>query len=102
MGGLRGDDRGVAGLIRDDGLDDNLGLVGAGLDVGVGDRQLSGYEGPAPVPKVPVECGVGVAQVLAGVVQSDGEGNGPVLDEAQVPRHDVVHLVQRDGEGNLI
>jgi hypothetical protein len=35
-------------------------------------------------------------------VQGDGEGDGPVLDEAQVAGHDVVHLVQRDGEGDLI
>lgn len=102
MRGRRGDGRRVAGLIGDDGLDDHLGLVQARLDVGVGDGQLSGYEGSALVPKVPVEGGVGVAQVLAGVVQSDGERDGPVLDESQVPRHDVVHLVQGDGEGNLI
>ena len=91
---LRGSDRGVAGLVRDDGLDHHLGLVGAGLDVGVGHRQLSGDQGPALVPEVPVEGGVGGAQVLAGVMQGDGEGDGAVLDEAQVASHDVVHLVQ--------
>ena len=92
--GLRGDDRRVTGLVGDDGLDDNLGLVGARLDVGVGDRQLSGYEGSTLVSKVPVECGVGITQVLAGVVQSNGESDGAVLDEAQVPCYNVVHLVQ--------
>ena len=77
-------------------------LEGAGADVGVGDGQLSGYQGSTLVPEVPVEGDVCVPEVLAGVVEGDGEGDGPVQDEAQVPGHGVVHLVQGDGERDLI
>lgn len=66
------------------------------------DSQLSGYEGSTLIPKVPVEGDVCVAQVLAGVMEGDGEGDRPVLDEAHVRSRDVVHLVQGDGEGDLI
>ncbi len=66
------------------------------------DSQLSGYERSTFIPKVPVEGDVCVAEILAGVVEGDGEGDRPVLDEAQVSRHDVVDLVQGDSEGDLI
>lgn len=93
---------GVTGLIRDDCLNDHLGLVGTRVNVGVGDSQLSGYERSTFITKVPVEGDVCVAEVLTGVVEGDGEGDCPVLDEAHVPCHNVIHLVQRDSEGNLI
>lgn len=92
----------VTSLVRDHRLDHHLGLERARGDVGVSDSQLSGYEGSTFIPKVPVEGDVCVAQVLAGVVEGDGEGDRPVLDEAQVSSHDVVHLVQGDGKGDLI
>lgn len=66
------------------------------------DCQLSGYEGSTRIPKVPVEGDVCVAEVLAGVVEGDGEGDRLVLDETQVSGHNVVHLVQGDGKGYLI
>lgn len=66
------------------------------------DSQLSGNQGPACIPKVPVEGDVCVAEVLAGVVESDGESDRPVLDEAHVRRLDVIDLVQRDSERDLI
>lgn len=92
----------VAGLIWDDRLDHDLRLERARVDVGVSDSQLPGYQGSAFIPKVPVEGDVCVAEVLAGVVEGDGEGYCPVLDKAHVPRHDVVNLVQGDSEGDLI
>lgn len=66
------------------------------------DSQLSGYEGATVIPKVPVEGDVCVAEVLAGVMEGDGESDRPVLDEAQVSGRNVVHLVQGDGKGYLI
>lgn len=66
------------------------------------DGQLSGDEGSTLVPEVPVEGDVCVAEVLAGVVEGNGEGDRSVLDETHVSSHDVVHLVQGDGEGDLI
>lgn len=66
------------------------------------DSQLSGNQSPACIPKVPVEGDVCFAEVLAGVVESDGEGDRPVLDEAHVGHLDVIDLVQRDSEGDLI
>lgn len=92
----------VTGFVRNDSLNHHLRLEGAGVDVGVSDGQLSGYEGSAFVPKVPVKGDVRVAEVLAGVVEGDGEGDRPILDEAHVPSHDVVHLVQGDSKGDLI
>lgn len=77
-------------------------LEGARVDVSVSDSQLSGYECPTFIPKVPVEGDVCVAEVLAGVVERDGESDGPVLDEAQVSGGDVIHLVQGDSKGDLI
>lgn len=89
-------------FIRDNGLYDHLGLEATSHYIGVGDSQLSGDERPAAVTKVPVVGDVGVTQVLAGVVEADGEGYGSVLDEAQVCLVDVVHLGHRDCEGDFI
>lgn len=100
--GLRGIRWHVAGLIWDHCLDHHLGLEGASGDVGVGDSQLPGYKSSASIPKFPVEGDVCIAQVLAGVMEGDGEGDRSVLDEAHVSGHDVIDLVQRDGEGYLI
>lgn len=66
------------------------------------DGHLSGYQGSTCISKVPVEGDVCVAEVLAGVVEGDGEGDGSVLDEAHVSSHDVIHLVQGDSEWDLI
>lgn len=84
----------VAGFIWDDCLDHHLRLIGASADVRVSDSQLSGYESPTFIPKVPVEGDVCVAEVLARVMEGDGKGDCPVLDKAHVPSHDIVHLVQ--------
>lgn len=92
----------MAGLIWDHRLDHHLRLEWAGADVGVGHGQLPGYKSSASVPKVPVEGDVCIIQVLAGVVEGDGEGDRSVLDEAHVSGRDVIDLVQRDGEGYLI
>lgn len=66
------------------------------------DGQLPGYEGSALVSEVPVKGDVCVAEVLAGVMEGDGEGDRSVLDEAHVPSYNVVHLIQGDGEGDLV
>lgn len=92
----------VTGLVWNHSLDHHLRLERARVDVGVSHRQLSGYQGSALIPKVPVEGDVRVAEVLAGVMEGDCEGDGLVLDETQVSRHNVVHLVQGDGKGYLI
>lgn len=83
-------------------MDHHLGLERARVNVGVSDSQLSGYEGSTFIPKVPVEGDVCVAEVLAGVMEGDGEGDRPVLDEAHVSSNNVIHLVQGDGEWDLI
>lgn len=66
------------------------------------DSQLSGDEGSTFIPKVPVEGYVCIAEVLAGIMEGDSEGDSPVLHEAHVLSHSVVHLVQRDCERDLI
>lgn len=66
------------------------------------DRQLPGDQSATAVTKVPAEGDVGAAQVLAGVVEPDGEGDGLVLDEVLVLAVDVVDLGQGDGEGDLV
>ena len=76
------------------GHQDHLWFVGAWRQVGVGHAQVPGDEGPGLVPKVPVEGDVGGAEVLAGVVELDVEGDGSVLDEALVVLVDVVDLVE--------
>lgn len=101
-GGGRGVGWRVAGLIRDDRLDDHLRFERSRADVRVSDGHLSGYERPAFIAKVPVEGDVCVAEVLAGVMEGHGEGDGSVLHEAHVSSHDVIDLVQGDGEGDLI
>lgn len=92
----------VAGLVGDDCLDHHFRFEGARADVGVSDGRLPGDEGPTCIPKVPVEGDVCVAEVLAGVVEGDSEGDRPVLDEAHVGRLYVIDLVQRDSKGDLI
>ena len=88
--------------VGDGGHQDHLWFVGARRQVGVGHAQFPGDQGAGLVPKVPVEGDVGGAQVLAGVVEPDVEGDGPVLDEALVVLVDVVDLAEGDGEGDLI
>lgn len=66
------------------------------------DRQLPGDQSATSVTKVPAESDVGATQILAGVVEPDGEGNGLVLDEVLVLAVDVVDLGEGDGEGNLV
>lgn len=66
------------------------------------DCQLSGYQSSTLIPKVPVEGDVRIAEVLARVVKGDREGDGLVLDETQISRHNVVDLVQGDGKRYLI
>lgn len=92
----------VTGLVRNHSLDHHLGLERAWVDVGVGDCQLSRYQGSTLISKVPVEGDVRIAKVLAWVVEGDRKGNGLVLDKTQVSRHNVVDLVKWDGKGYLI
>lgn len=94
--------RWVTGLVWDYRLNHHLRLERAGVDVGVSDSQLSGYEGSTFIPKVPVEGDVCIAEILAGVMEGDGKGDRPVLDKAHVSGQNVVDLVQGDGEGDLI
>lgn len=66
------------------------------------DRQLPGNQSATAVTEVPAEGDVGADQILAGVVEPDGEGNGLVLDEVLVFAVDVVDLGKGDGERNLV
>lgn len=66
------------------------------------DHQLPGNQSATAVTEVPAEGHVGAAQILAGVVEPDGEGNGLVLDEVLVLAVDVVDLGEGNGEGNLV
>lgn len=58
------------------------------------DGQLSGDQGSAFITKVPVEGDVCVAEVLAGVVKGDSEGDCSVLHKAHVCSLHIIHLVQ--------
>lgn len=80
----------------------HLGPKGTNSEVGVGDRQRSGDQGAGAVAKVPAEADVCTAQILAGIVELDGERNGLVLDEVLVVLVDVVDLGEGYGEGDLV
>lgn len=66
------------------------------------DSEVSGDQSATVVTKVPAKADVSTAQILAGVVQLDGESDGLVLDEVLVILVDIVDLGERDGEGNLV
>lgn len=66
------------------------------------DSQRSGDQSSCAISKVPTEANVCTAEILAGIVELDGKGNGLVLDEVLVVLVDVVDLGQRYGEGNLV
>lgn len=88
--------------IGDAGHEDHLGLEGSSHQVCVSDRQLPGNQSATAVTEVPAKGDVGAAQILAGVVEPDGEGNGLVLDEVLVLAVDVIDLGKGDGKGNLV
>lgn len=66
------------------------------------DSQRSGDQRAGAVSEVPAEADVCTAEILAGIVELDGEGNGLVLDEVLVVLVDVVDLGEGYGEGNLV
>lgn len=48
------------------------------------DNVFSGDQCPGAVAKVPTEADVGVAEILAGIVELNAKSNGSVLDEVLV------------------
>lgn len=70
----------------------HLGLEGSDCKVCVSDSEVSGDQSATVVTKVPAKADVSTAQILAGIVQLDGESDGLVLDEVLVILVDIIDL----------
>lgn len=93
---------GVPTAIGDASHDDHLRFEGPGGEVCVCDREVSGDQSTSAVTKVPAVADVGVAKILAGVMELDTKSNGSVLDEVLVILVHIIDLGEGYGEGNLV
>lgn len=66
------------------------------------DSQFSGDQCTTVVTKVPGEADVGVAKILAGIMELHSKSNTLVLDKVLVILVYIIDLGERYGEGNLV